>query len=391
MSWRFLLPGQSQSVKLHRAVLVHSWDGLPRWQWVGILVYSFCTWILFWSWQQSIQIFRRYAGETRRHFQISFMQQGVDLICLSVLHGIPPHCYYRYGLFRQPHQRWFDYVYPHELPHWHRVMGGKRDISRAVDLLSDKNKFAERMSRAGIQAIPSISCIANGPETQWQALFIRQSLFGKPNWGSRGQGCFALIFDGQAEEYTLLTEDKKTKGKQAISEKLTIQLTATEYLIQPLLKNHPEIEDLCKTTDLVTIRVITGHNGEMAICTHAILEIPRPDNHRLWQLFNIDCQTGYICASTPSLTVIQRDPTIAPLKLAGSKLPYWEDVMQICQQAHEHATDMLTVGWDVAITLSGAVLIEGNVIWDVAPHQMLSGAPLLSSRLLDVYLSRLGK
>jgi hypothetical protein len=110
VSWRFFMPGQSKAVKMHRAVFLKAWEQLPRWVWYLIFLYSQCLWIFFFSWEKTIAALRRYGGEMQRRFHISMARQGLDLLNLSLWHGIPPIFYYGYGLYRQPRARWLSFA-----------------------------------------------------------------------------------------------------------------------------------------------------------------------------------------------------------------------------------------------------------------------------------------
>ena len=106
VSWRFLAPGQSLAVKMHRAVFLKAWEQLPRWAWCLIFFYSQCLWIFFYSWHKTIRALRRHAGEIQRRFHVSPARQTLDLLNLSCLQGIPPVFYYAFGLYRQPRSKW---------------------------------------------------------------------------------------------------------------------------------------------------------------------------------------------------------------------------------------------------------------------------------------------
>ena len=46
--------------------------------------------------------------------------------------------------------------------------------------------------------------------------------------------------------------------------------------------------------------------------------------------------------------------------MLGREIPYWEKVLELCQQAAAIIPEIAFIGWDVAITPSGPILIEGN-------------------------------
>lgn len=388
VSWRFFAPGQSLAVKMHRAVFLKAWEQLPRWAWCLIFLYSHCRWVFFSSWEKTIAALRRFAGETQRRFHISLARQTLDLLNLSLLHGIPPVFYYAYGLFRQPRPRWLSYVYTHELPHWHTAMCGPRDLSAARRLLADKGAFAAEMDLAGIPAVQTIAFFPRRDRVAAEKIFTGQSVFCKPNIGNQGQGSFALLYDQAAQDYRV-AGDEAVAGKEAVLNYLQRQVAASDYLVQPLLVNHPEIQCLGNPSRLSTIRLITGHDGHKAVGIGAVLEIPRSGERKRWWLVQVDCQRGTLMPhARHRLPSVDKEEERPP-EVAGQVLPCWEGALDLCLRAHERLAAVAAVGWDVAITPSGAVLLEGNFNWGVAPLQVLSGVPLLETGLGPIYASRL--
>jgi hypothetical protein len=386
VSWRFFLPGQSLAVKMHRAVFLKAWPQLPRWAWCLIFLYSHCLWVFFYSWKKTIAALRRHGGETQRRFHIPLPRQTLDLLNLSLLHGIPPFFYYSYGLFRQPRTRWLNYVYTHELPHWHTAMSGRADLSAAHLLLSDKTVFAQEMAKAGIPAVKTIAFFHKDEQVDPERIFTGQSFFCKPISSSRGEGTFSLLYDHTAKDYRVAGEEA-VAGKDAVLSYFQRQVAASDYLLQPLLLNHPDMRRVCNQPQLATVRLITGHDGKKPVCISAILEIPRSDEQKGWWLVQVDCQRGALLPrqGVPALYTEEDRPP----EVEGRVLPYWEDALNLCLRAHEQLAAVAAVGWDVAISPGGAVLLEGNFNWGVAPWQTLSGVPFLETGLCRIYASRL--
>lgn len=50
--------------------------------------------------------------------------------------------------------------------------------------------------------------------------------------------------------------------------------------------------------------------------------------------------------------------------LRGLVIPYWQEALQLVKEAFLFIPDAHIVGWDVAITLYGPALIEGNESFD---------------------------
>lgn len=388
VSWRFFAPGPSLTVKMHRAVFLRAWPQLPRWAWCLILLYSHGLWIFFFSWAKTIAALRRHAGETQRRLKLPIARQALDLLNLSLLNGIPPSFYYAYGLYRQPRARWLHYVYTHELPHWHTVMSGRGNLPAANRLLDDKHAFALEMVKANIPTPETIAFFHCGDRVDAKRIFLRQSLFCKPKIGNQGRGCFALLYDQATGDYRVAGEEM-VAGKDAVLGYLQRQAAVSDYLVQPLLVNHPEIRQMCTPSRLATVRFITGHDGKKSVGIGAVFEIPRAGEPKRWWLFQVDCQRGTLLPhGRPGLSLHYREEDRPP-EVAGKVLPYWEDALDLCLRAHELLPAVAAVGWDVALTPDGAVLLEGNFNWNVAPWQALSGVPLLETGLLQIYASRL--
>jgi hypothetical protein len=388
VSWRFWAPGRSLAVKMHREVFLRAWQQLPRWAWGLIFLYSHCLWVFFFGWERIIRTWRRCARDAQRQFHISMAQQLLDLLDLSLLHGIPPIFYYTYDLYRQPRQRWFNYVYTHELPHWQTVMSDLPATSAVHRLLSDKQAFAVAMARAGIPAVSTSAFLRRGERVDADTIFTGQSFFLKPNTGSQGQGSFELLYDRATRDYRLVGAEV-VAGKDALLSYVQQQVADDDYLVQPLLLNHPEIQRLCRQSRLATVRLITGHDGREPWCIGAVLEIPRSAASKGWWLVQVDCQTGKLLPRCSHGLATFDKATGRPPEVAGKILPCWEEVLEICRCAHAQMPEVAAVGWDVAITPDGAVLLEGNFNWRAAPWQILSGIPLLETRLLQIYASRL--
>ena len=70
-------------------------------------------------------------------------------------------------------------------------------------------------------------------------------------------------------------------------------------------------------------------------------------------------------------------------------LPDWDAVLRHTKVAHQACPDFVFVGWDVAFTERGPVLIEGNVNWCADDYQRLRGEPLGYTKFADILSARL--
>ena len=53
------------------------------------------------------------------------------------------------------------------------------------------------------------------------------------------------------------------------------------------------------------------------------------------------------------------------VKFTGLKIPYWDEIIDLCKNAARVSPFCRSIGWDVAVTADGPVLLEGNDYWFV--------------------------
>ena len=55
----------------------------------------------------------------------------------------------------------------------------------------------------------------------------------------------------------------------------------------------------------------------------------------------------------------------------GYKIPYYKEALALAKSCMKIFYGIKTVGWDIAITSDGPIVIEGNDDWGLAAHQMV--------------------
>ena len=154
------------------------------------------------------------------------------------------------------------------------------------------------------------------------------------------------------------------------------------YIIQERLHNHPELIRLSGTEALQAVRIISlvDNDGQVHIL-HAHLKVIEGDELVDTLLRGL---TGNIEASVelqhgilgPANRVLGTGATVATLpvhpktKIAfeGLRLPFWAEACHLVRQTAVKFIPIRTIGWDVALTPDGPVIVEGNVWWD-PPNQ----------------------
>jgi hypothetical protein len=378
-SWRYLLPGQSQAVKLHKEVFLRADSNHLRTGWWVIAFYNYGKWYLF---QGGISLFKtrgKYSPVLYNQAGISRKRQFADLLRLVFLHTTPAVYYYHYRLYRYSYRQWFDFIYTFELPSWHRAISPH--ISPETEkILSDKNAFAQKMQKQGFPIIEG-KVISKGSRVSNEQLFRQSSLFLKPLCGSRQEGIFRIRYQTMPGVYSLIkSEDEEINDCERILSFVQSLINEQDYLIQPLLKNHPELQAFSPFENLITIRLITIWTGSKAKAVSAILELPKDAYSGYVYALPVDIKNGMIKAITDFPVTYTEDMRQVSSRFSGRQVIYWNELVDTALRAHANFPDLFSIGWDLAVTPEGVKLIEGNINWAVALHQ-IAGPDLMPEYL----------
>lgn len=166
------------------------------------------------------------------------------------------------------------------------------------------------------------------------------------------------------------------------------------YLLQERLHNHPEISALTGVTTLQTVRVITvsagdGRPGEVVLANWRIAgDDSITDNFDYGRggnlLAEIDVVSGCVRRAVgpvpehQGVCAIGEHPRTGAA-LTGFRLPHWQEVREVVLAGTAHFAPLRLLGWDIAITQRGPVLIEANA-WFDAGQNAFGNLPTLVER-----------
>ncbi len=71
-------------------------------------------------------------------------------------------------------------------------------------------------------------------------------------------------------------------------------------------------------------------------------------------------------------------------------MPDWSAALRYVKAAHKACFNFVFIGWDVAFTPNGAMVLEGNSNWSPAVYQTLRGKPLGLTEFADILATQLG-
>ncbi|MBI2255190.1 MAG: hypothetical protein HYU58_11270 [Proteobacteria bacterium] len=264
--------------------------------------------------------------------------------------------------------------------------------------LGDKLAFHARCRQHQVPTAPVyLSAIRGHLALLDEGLGGDRDLFVKPRRGKGARGTTLLRYAGDG---TYRLDDGRSLTLDAYLAELANRSRRRDYLLQPRLVNHPDIADLA-TDSLIVIRVITCLDaaGEPKV-THGMLRVigklERSWHDSTEYAAPIDLDSGRMGAMTGdkldgALTWHDRHPlTGAPVN--GRLFNQWPAVRAAALAAHRAFTDRILLGWDIAVTPDGIVIVEGNATPDVAFLQRVHREPIGQSPLaplLRQHLKRL--
>jgi hypothetical protein len=249
-------------------------------------------------------------------------------------------------------------------------------------LTEDKLVFKRYMLGAGIPVAKlhaTIGARGLGPAgeslatkhdvVKWLAANRMENLFIKPLLGSFGVGALSI---------GCILEDGRT-WKRLPSGTLTAEEIAThvfggsghrEFIVEERLESHPTLAELMPGV-LHTMRVVTLLERDVKFVAASLrigTGVVPVDNFAAGNLVSpIEMATGILGVARSN----EGDPTerycrhpVTGAKIQGRRLPRWGEAVRMVTDAALAFPFNVTVGWDVALTPDGPVMVEANDFWD---------------------------
>lgn len=153
-------------------------------------------------------------------------------------------------------------------------------------------------------------------------------------------------------------------------------------LIQPKLSNHKPIDALSNGA-LCTFRVITFKLANQE-AKHYLSALRMPtgtlevDNFAAGGIAAGLSANGHLKSAVEKqngYSYIDSHPDTGST-IKGKKLECWNDIVKLAIHAHNTISDVYSIGWDIAWTQQGAVVIEANMVWCAELIQMAHNEPL---------------
>jgi hypothetical protein len=226
----------------------------------------------------------------------------------------------------------------------------------------------------------------------WQTgnlLDLDQDLFAKPR---TGRGAVGVRVYRRIAAFCYQDEAGRRMTLGEIASDLIRCFGTRNVMLLPRLRNHPDLAGLASES-LITIRAVTcldeRQQPELVLAYLRVLVKLEPD----WPVKKpigeyaaaIDLAEGRLSAITGDkpecLSQWHDRHPVTGVEVAGRSVPCWDAVAALAERAHRVTRDRILVGWDIAITPSGPVLLEGNSYADVHYPQRIYRKPYGEMRI----------
>jgi hypothetical protein len=240
-------------------------------------------------------------------------------------------------------------------------------------LLRDKLLFERYFSAKCFNVMASVGQLATGGAAEFFHVpgtdligvagehFGGRELFVKPRYGLKGNGAFKLRVTGDAVEVNGRPETPREIGRRITS----------PCIIQPVIEQHAAIARV-HPQSLNTLRIITFRSGSNMDVFLVYLRMAAggnivDNNISSRALARVDTQSGrvaeigYVMELSEVKTARSHPDT--GVRFEEIDIPDFDECLRLAKAAHAWMPGLQSIGWDVALTPNGPLLLEGNDDW----------------------------
>jgi len=213
-----------------------------------------------------------------------------------------------------------------------------------------------------------------------------KQMFIKPCGGKQGSGIMAInnIIENGGD---LILEDVRGQIWQTgeLVECLKEEADGASYpgyIFQEIIKQHPALNQVNSTSvNCCRLLTIRRPNGTVTL-PFAVFRFGRSGHYvDSWSqggiAYDIDRETGILTRGSYNpqwgdTHKVSHHPD-SNIKLEGFQIPYWKELKEMVIKAAYITPDIRSIGWDVAVSPHGPILLEGNSLWSPILYQSMNG------------------
>lgn len=222
------------------------------------------------------------------------------------------------------------------------------------DLINDKVNACEAMSAYMQREIKALTKNVDMEDILDWVMQKPEAVI-KPRVGSQGIGVEFI---------------ETTQGRDSLRRNLQEKMKSGDQIIEEVIEQHDKMREL-NPSSVNTVRIQTIISENKVTVLGAVLRIGnggRIDNMSSGGLAAaVDIETGKVMSSgfykditkTSGLSV----HPLTGIRIPGFEIPYWQDTLELAKTMAMQLPMLKTIGWDIAITPNGPVLVEFNREW----------------------------
>ncbi|HVY57331.1 MAG TPA: sugar-transfer associated ATP-grasp domain-containing protein [Xanthobacteraceae bacterium] len=303
-----------------------------------------------------------------------FRRQVAEMVALYREYGVVPYHYVTHDLYSTSHaDEVLDYIPADMLI----VFCASLNPSEGVEAALDKAKFSQKMRAAGLHVMDDLCTVrsdgirlADGSRIDFPQ-FLRmleaecQELFFKLRRGACGIAALRLPVG-----------DVAAMGPDGLKKRLFEHPDVSEdaeFLVQRVIVQHPLVASVAPQS-VNTVRIDSYVEDGTVHFNTAVLRVGNgevcTDN---WAsggfIVRIDLDSGRLVGNGRTKGKFgKREFPVHPItgtQFDGILVPYWEELKSQVRAAALQMLPLRSIGWDVAITPDGPLLVEANHDYDI--------------------------
>jgi hypothetical protein len=327
---------------------------------------------------------QRLGRSDRRRFGVSYFSQLREVSALRRLNGLEPHEYFLYQL-SNPALTWDEKA---AYLSYNQGCALHRELSPLSDRAVTEKFITERYFRWFNLPTPRIYGLFDprfGQAEDGQPLksaddfkeFICRlpvdKFVLKPAAGAKGYGITVIV--GRNGATWTSASGERLSGEQLYQRALegwehTTSSTPLGLLIQEYVEQHEVLREI-QPGSLNTLRVITFLNDQGEVEILATLIKFAVGSGMVDNVSQGGLAAGVDDHGIIQNAIVENSGSYEPVaihpstgrQIAGVEVPFYQEAVDLARRGQMHIPQLRTLGWDIAITSGGPVIIETNVFW----------------------------
>ncbi len=312
-----------------------------------------------------------YSVPIKKEYGIGPARLFFGMLSECLFHSVTPTHYCRHQLYLHGGRDIDDYLFGNEAG----VLFPQLNEDPTSDQVDDKEKFYDMCTHNSIPIPRIFGIVGKGVDVP---VFPEEDIVVKPVRGSKGIGVELWRFrDG-----IYVGPEGDTLNARALGEKLRARIEAgsSRMILQSRLINHDRLLNLSKNA-LITARIVTyrtGNSRYSGLNSSLIISLNDCFAGSKQAVAPVQGETGRLGSAVP-YGVVRKEFSEHPVSgepIVGTIVPFWNEALSLAIRAHSFFPGFFSLGWDIAITDDGPIVLEANKIWDIETAQRPNRTPI---------------